>query len=85
MRGRDALRFEWRVVGHGVLECRPIYSAPETGADGEPEEADWFRLPLVIEQQSTDTGSYWVLREDNAQGFWELTAPLVPDRRFGGR
>jgi hypothetical protein len=32
----------------------------------------------MIEQQSTDTGSYWVLREHNAEGFWELTAPLVP-------
>jgi hypothetical protein len=68
-----------------VTDCQPIYDAPETGANGEPEAADRFRLPFVIEQQSTDTGCHWVLREGNAQGFWEMTAPLVPDRRFGGR
>jgi hypothetical protein len=85
MHGARALRFAWRVVGYGVLECQPTYDAPEIGADGEPEALDRFRLPFVIEQQNTDTGSHWVLREDNAQGFWEMTAPLVPDGSFGER
>jgi hypothetical protein len=85
MHGPEALRFSWRVVAYGVLECKPIYDELETGADGEPVAADWFRLTFVIERQSTDAGSYWVLKERNTPGFWELTAPLVPvapvDRR----
>jgi len=78
MFGPDALRFSWRVVGYGVVECQPIYDVPEIGDDGEPETADWFRLPFVIEQHSTDTGSYWVMRERDREGFWDLGLPLVP-------
>ena len=78
MRGVEALNFLWRVVGYGVVECQPVYATPELGADGEPEAADWFQLPFVIEQQHSDAGVHWVLKERNAPGFWELTAPLVP-------
>jgi hypothetical protein len=78
LRGDEVLRFSWRVVSYGVIECQPIYDVPLTGEDGEPEQADWFRLPLVIEPHSTDAGTHWVLKERDRQGFWELTAPLVP-------
>ncbi|HSW23397.1 MAG TPA: hypothetical protein VLJ62_11565 [Burkholderiaceae bacterium] len=78
LRGGDALRFTWRLVNPGVVECQPIYDIPEIGDDGEPEAADWFKLPYVIEEQASDAGSHWVLRERDAAGFWELSAPLVP-------
>jgi hypothetical protein len=71
--------FVWRVAGHGVVECQPVYATAETDAAGQSEASDWFRLSLVIESQATDTGTCWVLRERNSGGFWELAAPLVPD------
>ena len=71
--------FVWRVAGHGVVECQPVYAMPETDAAGKFEDSDWFRLSLVIEPHATDTGTCWVLRERNSGGFWELAAPLVPD------
>jgi hypothetical protein len=33
----------------------------------------------VIEQRATDAGEFWVLRETNSDGFWDLMTPLVPD------
>jgi hypothetical protein len=63
--------FHWRSAGHGVVECQPIYEAPEA--------RDWFRITFVIEQQATDVGEFWVLREANSDGFWDLMTPLVPE------
>jgi len=37
------------------------------------------RLAQCAVPQLTDTGKFWVLRETNARGFWELMAPLVPN------
>jgi hypothetical protein len=76
--GNTVQSFVWRVAGHGVVECQPVYEAPQTDAAGSPEASDWFRLALVIEPHATDTGTCWVLRERNSDGFWELAAPLVP-------
>jgi hypothetical protein len=84
LRGAEALRFNWRLLDPGVIECQPIYDTPELGDDGELEAADWFRLPLVIEQQRSDAGMHWVLKERGAPGFWELSAPIVP-MEYGAR
>ena len=70
--------FRWRCAGHGAIECQPIDPQPEVSAAGELEQSDWFRIAFVIEPQSTDMGKFWVLRETDAEGFWELMAPLVP-------
>ena len=77
--GATTQPFRWRLVGHGVIECQPIYQEPELSAAGTPEESDWFRTAFVIEPQSSDTGQCWVLRETDSDGFWDLLAPLVPD------
>src|SRR5205814_10407113 len=66
MHGVQTLRFRWRVLGYGVIECQPVYETPEIGADGELEAADWFRLPFVIEPHSSDAGAHWVLKERDA-------------------
>ena len=71
--------FLWRSAGHGVVECQPLDDKPEGGEPGETEENDWLRIAFVIEQQATDVGEFWVLRETNWDGFWELMTPLVPD------
>jgi hypothetical protein len=78
MHGTHTLRFVWRVAGHGVVECQPVYDVPEMDDHGQPEAADWFRLVFAFEQSSSDVGSHWVLKERDAPGFWELNAPLVP-------
>jgi hypothetical protein len=62
-----------------VVECQPSYDTPEAGKTGTPEESDWFRITFVIEQQATDVGEFWVLREANSDGFWDLMTPLVPE------
>jgi hypothetical protein len=78
MHGAHRLRFVWRAVAYGVVECQPVYDVPELDNQGQPEVADWFRLPFALEQHSSDNGTHWVLKERNAPGFWELNAPLVP-------
>lgn len=78
MSGDTSLKFAWRAIAYGVIECQPIYDTPEFDDDGEPEAADWFRIRFEIRQHATDAGTHWVLQELDAPGFWELTAPLVP-------
>ena len=72
--------FLWRSAGHGVVECQPLDDTPEVSATGEPEASDWLRIAFVIEQRATDAGEFWVLRETNSDGFWDLMTPVVPDR-----
>ena len=67
-----------------MVECQPLDDKPEVSEPGESgesasEENDWFRIAFEIEQQATDAGEFWVLRETNADGFWDLMTPLVPD------
>jgi hypothetical protein len=71
--GTSTQPFRWRTAGHGVVECQPIYEP------GELEESGWLHIAFVIEQQATDVGEFWVLREADADGFWDLMTPLVPD------
>jgi hypothetical protein len=77
--GATTRPFLWRCAGYGVVECQPIYQEPEVSTTGAPEERDWFRIAFVIEPQATDAGNFWVLRETNSGGFWDLMTPLVPD------
>ena len=79
LNGATRRPFRWRSTGHAVVECQPIYETPEAGEIGAPEESDWFRITFVIEQQTTDVGEFWVLREANSNGFWDLMTPLVPE------
>ena len=72
--------FLWRSAGHGAVECQPLDDTPEVSATGEPEASDWLHIAFVIEQQATDAGEFWVLRETNSDGFWDLMTPVVPDR-----
>jgi hypothetical protein len=62
-----------------MVECQPLDDKREGGEPEEPEENDWLRIAFVIEQQATDVGEFWVLREINSDGFWDLMTPLVPD------
>ena len=78
--GTTTQRFLWRSAGHGVVECQPLDDKPEVGEPGETEENDWLRIAFVIEQRATDAGEFWVLRETNSDGFWDLMTPVVPDR-----
>jgi hypothetical protein len=71
--GTSTQPFRWRTAGHGVVECQPIYEI------GKSEESGWLRIAFVIEQQATDAGEFWVLRETNSDGFRDLMTPLVPD------
>ena len=82
--GTTTQRFLWRSAGHGLVECQPLDDTPEVSEPGQSEESgseenDWLRIAFVIEQQATDAGEFWVLRETNADGFWDLMTPLVPD------
>jgi hypothetical protein len=35
-------------------------------------------MTFVIERKASDGGEFWVLREANSEGFWDLMTPLVP-------
>ena len=76
--GEHHARFRWRYDGHGVVSCQPIYDQPILSNTGEPEVSDWFRIPFRFERATSDVGTFWVLRETDASGFWELMYPLVP-------
>jgi hypothetical protein len=76
--GTSTRAFLWRSAGHGVVECQPLDDKREVDETGAPEENDWFRIAVVIEQRATDVGQFWVLREANSDGFWDLMTPLVP-------
>jgi hypothetical protein len=78
LRGHESLRFRWRMAEYAVVECQPVYDAAALGDDGEPESSDWFRIAFSVEPRSTDAGTHWALREKGTEGFWELTAPLIP-------
>jgi hypothetical protein len=78
MHGDEVRRFLWRMLDHGVVECQLVYDTPEVDDNGQPEESDWLRLPFVFEQQSTDSGLYWVLKQPNHSGFWDSNFPIVP-------
>ena len=78
--GTTTQPFLWRSADHGVVECQPLDDTPEFNAAGEPEVSDWLRIAFVIEQRATDAGEFWVLRETNSDGFWDLMTPVVPDR-----
>ncbi len=78
MIGKETLAFLWRSVEPGVVECQIVYEVPELDDVGQPEANDWSRLPFAFEQQHSDTGTYWVLKQSNATGFWELNTPLIP-------
>ena len=77
--GTTTQPFLWRSADHGVVECQPLDDKPEVSEPDEPEENDWLRIAFVIEQQATDAGEFWVLRESDSDGFWDLMTPLVPD------
>ncbi|MEY4561627.1 MAG: hypothetical protein RLZZ618_904 [Pseudomonadota bacterium] len=78
MSGETALKFSWRATAYGVIECQPVCDTPSFDDDGEPEASDWFRIRFEFRELTTDAGTSWVLQERDADGFWELTAPLVP-------
>jgi hypothetical protein len=77
--GTTTQAFLWRSAGHGVVECQSLDDKPGVGETGAPKENDWLRIALVIEQRATDVGQFWVLREANSDGFWDLMTPLVPE------
>lgn len=79
------LNFRWRMASYGVLQCLSLFD-DDIDVDSrkqsvkEPlEEGDWLNVPMVIEPFTTDTGSYWVLREKGRQGFWHSVSPLIPE------
>jgi hypothetical protein len=78
MHGDEVWRFSWRMFDHGVVECQLVYETLEVDDTGQPEESDWSRLPFVFEQQCTDSGWYWVLKQPNRSGFWDSNFPMVP-------
>jgi hypothetical protein len=76
--GELRLRFRWRSEAYGVLGCQVQYDDPVLSDSGEPEEDEWSHIPFFFEQHASDTGSYWVMRQRERDGFWELMLPLVP-------
>jgi hypothetical protein len=76
--GTTTQAFLWRSSGHGVVECQPLDDGSEADETAAPEENGWLRIAFVIEQRATDVGQFWVLREANSDGFWDLMTPLVP-------
>ncbi len=79
MSGDYSQDFRWRMAEYGILQCQIVYSHPDLGSDGQLEEPIWFNLPMQIELYSTDTGAYWVLREQGRKGFWDSFTPLIPE------
>jgi hypothetical protein len=77
--GTSTQLFRWRSTGHGVLECQPLDDEPEADEADTPEHNGWLRIAFVIEQKATDAGQFWVLREADSDGFWDLMTPVVPD------
>jgi hypothetical protein len=76
--GVERIRFRWRSEGHATVACQLLYDEPVLSNDGEPEIADWSRIMFCFERHSSDVGTYWVMRERETAGFWELMIPLVP-------
>jgi hypothetical protein len=76
--GTTTQAFLWRSAGHGAVECQPLDDEPEAAETGTPDDDGWLRISFVIEQLATDVGQFWVLREANSDGFWDLMTPLVP-------
>jgi hypothetical protein len=77
--GTTTQPFLWRSAGHGVVECQPLDDEPEASETGAPDDNGWLRIAFVIEQKATDAGEFWVLRETDSDGFWDLMTPIVPD------
>jgi hypothetical protein len=78
--GTTTQPFLWRSAGHGVVECQPLDDdEPEAGETGASDDNGWPRIAFVIEQKATDAGEFWVLRETDLDGFWDLMTPVVPD------
>jgi hypothetical protein len=76
--GERQLRFLWRMVGSGLVECQPQHEPPLLDDDGQPETDDWHRICFTIERLASDVGHFWALSETNSHGFWELQSPVVP-------
>ena len=77
--GTTTQAFLWRSAGHGAVECQSLDDKPDAEETSTPEENGWLRIAFVIEQRATDVGQFWVLRETNSDGFWDVMTPLVPD------
>jgi hypothetical protein len=78
MLGEVRRRFRWRSEAHGVIACQPLPGEPETSEAGDTEAQDWYRIEYLFERDSSDTGTYWVMRERATKGFWDLVLPVVP-------
>ncbi len=84
MNGEMTLNFRWRIASYGVLQCLSMFDADNVdsrkqSAEDSQDEGDWQNVPMLIEPFTTDTGTYWVLRENGRQGFWHSVSPLIPE------
>ena len=78
--GETVAHFTWSVVRPGLLTCVVTDATwmPEPGGDDYPEPDETQRVDFQFEERHTDVGTFWVMREPDRDGFWDLAFPLVP-------
>jgi hypothetical protein len=74
LHGLEKLQFKWRLDSPGRLSVCLV----EEDATAPPQAGDWQSLTFFFEEQDSDVGRFWVMREKGQTGFWSLTLPLVP-------
>jgi hypothetical protein len=72
--------FTWSVARPGLLTCFVLDATwmPEPGSDDDLESDETQNVGFQFEEHHTDVGTFWVMREPDRDGFWNLAFPLVP-------
>lgn len=70
--GETFEHFTWSVVAPGHLVCVVVEDSEE---EAEPENVG-FRF----EEQNSDVGTFWVMRDPDWDGFWNFVQAVVPRR-----
>lgn len=70
--GEIAEHFTWSVVRPGLLACVVV----DTSSDPDPDETQ--KVGFQFAEQHSDVGTFWVMRDPDWDGFWNLALPVVP-------
>jgi hypothetical protein len=78
--GETVEHFTWSVARPGLLACVVTDATwmPEPGMDDEPEPDEAQKVGFQFEEQHSDVGTFWVMRDSDGDGFWNLAFPVVP-------
>lgn len=68
--GEITEQFTWSMTGPGRLSCTVVDTEPEPEVVG-----------FAFEQQRSDIGAFWVMRDPDFDGFWRFALPVAPRQR----